>query len=227
MSDKKYKQDNNSSWKEFWNHCYSGDYMGCYDLHRLIGFPFYQIAINNNIKANTLTVFAFLLRFISCFYFISENYNVRLIGLVWLNLGLAVDCIDGPVARHQKGSSKFGEWLASQLIAVKTITVWSSVIYGIYVSEYDPKILLYGLTILGHLFFTYYLLKEKAHFKIDSRGTVMYGRNKNNKIGLEFILDAILFITIISNYNNILQVLTILMAIPWILLFRQGYRSFD
>ena len=220
--------DKKSTWDDFWEACYTGDYMVCYDLHRVIGFPFYYFAIKRNIKANLLTIFAFFLRFIACFYFVSDIYIYRIIGLIFLNLGLAVDCIDGPVARYQKGTSKLGEWLASQLIALKTIIVWSSVCYGVYLSENDPKVLLCGLIIIGHLFFSYYLLIAKYHFKIDQKGTVMYGNKKHNKIGLEFVLDSILFVFIITNQTILLlQSMTFVLAIPWVLLFLQGAKSFD
>ena len=38
-------QIKNSYWVKFWNDCNSGDYMACYNLHRIIGFPFYYFAI--------------------------------------------------------------------------------------------------------------------------------------------------------------------------------------
>lgn len=214
-------------WKKFWEACYTGDYMACYDLHRLIGYPFYYFGVNQGIKANYFTLLAFFFRFISCFFFISEIYVFRLIGLAFLNLGLAVDCIDGPLARYQKGTSKLGEWLASQLIALKTIIVWSSICYGTYISENDPNILLNGLIIIGHLFFAYHLEREKNRFKINQKGAVTYGPKKHNKIGLEFALDAIIFIFVALNQNFLLfEIMVYILAIPWLILFRQGIKSF-
>ena len=35
------------------------DYMVCYDVHRLIGYPFYYFGANQGIKANYFTLLAF------------------------------------------------------------------------------------------------------------------------------------------------------------------------
>ena len=56
----------------------------------------------------------------------------------------------------------------------------------------------------------------------------MYGNKKHNKIGLEFVLDSILFVFIITNQTILLlQSMTFVLAIPWVLLFLQGAKSFD
>ena len=50
----------------------------------------------------------------------------------------------------------------------------------------------------------------------------MYGKEKHNKIGLEFILDTILFVFIVANNSILLMPLSFILAIPWIFLFFQG-----
>ena len=79
---------------------------------------------------------------------------------------------------------------------------------------------------MGHLFLlTTYLEKNLVLKQI--KGTVMYGKEKHKKIGLEFILDTILFVFIVANNSILLMPLSFILAIPWILLFFQGYNSFD
>ena len=89
------------------------------------------------------------------------------------------------------------------------------------------NILLNGLIIIGHLFFAYHLEREKNRFKINQKGAVTYGPKKHNKIGLEFALDAIIFIFVALNQNFLLfEIMVYILAIPWLILFRQGIKSF-
>jgi phosphatidylglycerophosphate synthase len=214
-------------WKGFWEACYSGDYMPCYNLHRLIGFPFYVVAIRLGVRANYLTVLAFISRLVAVVLFLNANHFWRVAGVLFMHIGLGVDCIDGPVARYNKEVSKLGEWLSQQLIAIKTAMIWSSISIGVYFQTDDPRMLLFGIIIISHLFIAYHLMRDKSHFGLDRKGTVKYGKQTHDKIGLEFSLDTILSIFVLLNQTIfLLYFMAIAGAIPWIILFYQGIRKF-
>ena len=118
--------------------------MPCYNLHRLIGFPFYVVAIRLGVRANYLTVLAFLFRLVAVVLLLNTNHLWRVAGVLFMNIGLGVDCIDGPVARYNKEVSNFGEWLAAQLVAMKWAMLWSSISIGTYFQTNDPKMLIFG-----------------------------------------------------------------------------------
>ena len=76
-------------------------------------FSFWLLKIRPTISPSTVSTLSFIVSVIGIGMFLLPNYYWRLVGIVLLQSGFALDCSDGEIARIQNSMSAFGAWLDS------------------------------------------------------------------------------------------------------------------
>ena len=215
-----------SSWQEF--KAFLGPTRSMYELHRLVGFPLFAVSIKLGIKPNYLTVLSLIIGLAGAFPFLLDSYIWNIVGILLVNLGLAIDTIDGPVARYQNTRSEFGVWLSALGVTVKTIAIWSCVAIGVYWERGEPTPLILGIVVLGHLFLSYHLLRANRtydFYKYAASGSITFGSGR--QVGLEIVLVGLLSLfALLSQLYIALYILAIAGAVPWIILLYRAVQSF-
>lgn len=71
-------------------------------FYRPLSFVTSSLCANLGISANTISYFSILIAIISCLLFIIPNHICNIIGAIFVNLWLLLDCTDGNIARSVK-----------------------------------------------------------------------------------------------------------------------------
>ena len=90
-------------------------------LAEQVAIPFIRICIYLKIKPNTLSFLGLLIVISGC-YLIFIDYTD--IGLLILFLGLAVDGLDGPLARNTSQITEIGSFIDSIIDRVTEMFIW-------------------------------------------------------------------------------------------------------
>jgi phosphatidylglycerophosphate synthase len=100
------------------------------------------------ITPNQVTFISLLLTVLAVGLFFSKNYLWRIFGVVFLQLGFALDCSDGEIARYKNSSTKFGAWLDSIFDRFKEFLMFSALTYLAYLKNGHLKILIIGFLVV-------------------------------------------------------------------------------
>lgn len=108
-------------------------------------FTFYLLKFLPKITPNQISTISFILSLIACLLFLNQNYFLRLFGIVLLQIGFALDCSDGEIARIKKLSSKFGATLDSIYDRLKEVILFLAIGYFSYTQIHNKNIIIIAL----------------------------------------------------------------------------------
>lgn len=215
------------SWNGFRKALASGDEAVPYVIHRLIGYPFFLAGVKLGVKANYMTVLSLLFSIAAAVLLLADGYLLQVYAVIFLNLGLAVDTIDGPLARHRKEASDFGAWLSALGLTIKTITIWSCLAIGVYWRETEPTALILGIIAVGHLFATYHLMRTNKTYDFYQFGHGAVAVTKTRRLGLEMgWVSLISLFALLDRLYLLLIVFAGIGAVPWSILILRAVQSY-
>ena len=204
----------------------SGDEAVPYVLHRILGYPFFLVAIKMGIKANYLTMLSLGFNIAAAGLFLVDQYVWRAVAGVLLNLGLAVDTIDGAVARHRNEVSEFGAWLSAQGSVLKTVAIWSCVAIGVYLATEEPLPLILGIVAVGHFSLSYHLMRTNKTYTFYRYRNGALGLTRTGRLGFESSWIMLLSVfALVDQLNLLLIVFSGLGAVPWVVLIIRAVQS--
>ena len=92
-------------------------------------FTFWLIKLDSRVTPNQVSMLSFMVTILAAVFFMMPNYWWRLIGVVLLQIGFALDCSDGEIARIKNMSSKFGAWFDSISDRIKEMLMFAAMTY--------------------------------------------------------------------------------------------------
>ena len=112
------------------------------DRHELVGFyivrplSFYPTAVmmNLGLSANQTTWISVLVLLVGCALLALGNYISVIAGAVLLNIWLVLDSVDGNIARYEKTSSRYGEFIDALGAYLAHLSLFSAGV-GFYLSQ--------------------------------------------------------------------------------------------
>lgn len=118
-------------------------------FYRPVSFYFSSVATYFGISANAVSYFSAFIGILSCILFLFNNYVIKIIGAVLINIWLILDCTDGNIARSVKRQpfGEFADGISSYLlVGLMGITMGFSVYFsgGIWFKKGNPYIILLG-----------------------------------------------------------------------------------
>ena len=216
-----------SDWQAFKADLASGDEAAPYVVHRLVGYPFFLAAIKVGIKANYVSLLSLAFSLVAAGLFLSDIYLWKIVAVAFLNLGLAVDTIDGPVARRRGEASEFGAWLSAFGMTFKTIAIWSCIAIGAYLEKDEPIALMLGIVALGHFFMSYHLMRTNLTYSFYQYAQGAVGISRTRRMGLE--ASWVLLISAFALSNQLYLLLIVFAgvgALPWAILTLRAVQSY-
>ena len=220
------KTDKVTTWRALWAEVWSGDPGIQYEAHRWLGYPFFFLGVRLGLRANHLTTLAAVLGLTAAPLFLAGGYSWVVAAVALLNLSLAVDTVDGPLARYRNETSEFGAWLAALGVILRTIAVWSCAALGTYWRAAEPLALVFGIIALGHLFLSYHLMitNKTYSFYRYREGAVAAGQRR--RLGLEAGWVMLLSVfALLDQLYLLLIVFAGLGAVPWAILIVRAVQS--
>jgi hypothetical protein len=94
---------------------------------RRLSKPITAFSIKFGISPNTITFISLLIGFYSAYLFTQGSY---ILGALFFQLSLIVDCSDGEVARYTRKFSDFGRWFDASTDRVKEYLVYGALAYS-------------------------------------------------------------------------------------------------
>ena len=94
---------------------------------RRLSKPITALSIRFGISPNTITFISLLIGFYSAYLFTQESY---ILGALFFQLSLIVDCSDGEVARYTRKFSNFGRWFDASTDRIKEYLVYGALAYS-------------------------------------------------------------------------------------------------
>ncbi len=97
---------------------------------RKLSKPLTAISVRLGLSPNIITFISFLIGFYSAYLFTLGSKSGLILGALFFQLSLIVDCVDGEVARYTRKFSAFGKWLDASTDRVKEYLVLGALAYG-------------------------------------------------------------------------------------------------
>lgn len=94
---------------------------------RRLSKPITALSIKFGISPNAITFISLLIGFYSAYLFTQESY---ILGALFFQLSLIVDCSDGEVARYTRKFSDFGRWFDASTDRIKEYLVYGALAYS-------------------------------------------------------------------------------------------------
>jgi len=82
-----------------------------YLIIRRISFYLSWVFLKLHISANQTTYLSITVGFIGCVFLSIGSHNSTIVGAILMNCWLLLDCVDGNIARCQKSSSDYGQFI--------------------------------------------------------------------------------------------------------------------
>lgn len=82
-----------------------------YFVARSLSFYLTWVFLKLRISANQATYISIVMGSLGCVFLAFGDYIIRIIGALFINSWIVLDCIDGNIARFQKSSSQYGEFI--------------------------------------------------------------------------------------------------------------------
>lgn len=108
-------------------------------------FTFYLLKYWPKITPNLVSTLSFILSIIACLLFVNNNYLLRILGIIILQISFALDCSDGEIARIKNSSTKFGAVLDSLFDRIKEILLFLSISFFAYLQTENLNIILVAI----------------------------------------------------------------------------------
>lgn len=113
---------------------------------RILSIYITKLLIYTPVKADHVTMLMVFWGFISAFLFSIGTYWYMLVGAIWLEFILVLDCIDGEIARYRKISSLKGVFLDSIAHLTHTAVPFIGLTIGLYKFNPSAYTVLLGLS---------------------------------------------------------------------------------
>jgi len=141
-----------------------------------------------NFTPNQVTILSGIFGIIGSFLLISDNYLALFFSAILIQLFSILDLVDGDIARIKNLQSKFGMWLDIFFDKLVDFLIILIAPLGIYLSIGDPNILIWGIILMGSVFFNQIIMivnTTKNYFELsrDSGSKLIkFKENKNSKL---------------------------------------------
>ena len=141
-----------------------------------------------NFTPNQVTILSGIFGIIGSFLLISDNYLALFFSAILIQLFSILDLVDGDIARIKNLQSKFGMWLDIFFDKLVDFLIILIAPLGIYLSIGDPNILIWGIILMGSVFFNQIIMivnTTKNYFELsrDSGSKLIkIKENKNSKL---------------------------------------------
>jgi len=103
----------------------------CY-VARRISFYLTWLFLKLNISANQTTYISMIVGVTGCGLLAFGSYSIRIAGALLLNFWIILDCVDGNIARFNKTSSNYGEFLDALSGYIVNVFLFLSVGIGVF-----------------------------------------------------------------------------------------------
>ena len=129
---------------------------------------------------------------IGSFLLISDNYLALFSAAILIQLFSILDLVDGNIARIKNLQSKFGMWLDIFFDKLVDFLIMFIATLGVYLSNGDPNILIWGMVLIGSVFFNQIIMilnttRNYFEFSRDSGSKfIKIIENKNSKLNFFF-----------------------------------------
>ncbi len=107
-----------------------------YYTGRLPSFYLTWIFLHLNISANQATYISLIVGLAGCAFLALGSYTGKLVGALMINLGFALDCVDGNIARYRKSFTHYGEFIDALVGYIVAAFLFMSLGVGAFV---DPE----------------------------------------------------------------------------------------
>jgi len=107
-----------------------------YYTGRLPSFYLTWIFLHLNISANQTTYISLIVGLTGCAFLALGSYIVKLVGVLMINLGFVLDCVDGNIARYRKSFTRYGEFIDALVGYIVAAFLFMSLGIGAFV---DPN----------------------------------------------------------------------------------------
>ncbi len=125
-------------------------------LYRKVSTRLTLLLIDSNIKPNQLSFLGLIIGFTTAVFFSFGNYVNSLLAVLFYNVYMVIDCMDGELARARNISTKFGQVLDNFSDRFVESFVFAGISVGAYLTKNDPVFLIYGIfSVLHYLLFSF------------------------------------------------------------------------
>lgn len=181
-------------------------------------FTYYLVHWWKGVTPNKVSLLSFIIAIIACGLFMVEDYWIRIIGVVLLQISFALDCSDGEIARLKNMGSKFGAWFDSTNDRIKEIIMFAALAYAWYLRDPSMMVVVVGAgAIIGWLLIGY--LREAKKSSWPATRTAELYITKNIYIGTVDVTIYLVCAAIIFKLELYALILFLLVSIP--LIFKQ------
>ncbi|WP_440680922.1 CDP-alcohol phosphatidyltransferase family protein [Candidatus Pelagibacter sp. HIMB1623] len=148
-----------------------------------------------NFTPNQVTILSGFFGMIGSFLLIFDNYLTLFSAAILIQLFSILDLVDGNIARIKNLQSKFGMWLDIFFDKLVDLLIIFIAPLGVYLSNGDPNILIWGIVLMGSVFFNQLIMilnNTKNYFEF-SRGSgskftkIIEGKNSKLNFFFKFI----------------------------------------
>jgi phosphatidylglycerophosphate synthase len=145
-----------------------------------------------NFTPNQVTILSGGFGIIGSFLLISDNYLALFSAAILIQLFSILDLVDGNIARIKNLQSKFGMWLDIFFDKLVDFLIMFIATLGVYLSNGDPNILIWGMVLIGSVFFNQIIMilnttRNYFEFSRDSGSKfIKIIENKNSKLNFFF-----------------------------------------
>ncbi len=118
-------------------------------FYRPVSFLISSVCANMGISANAISYFSGLFAIIACFLFLVDNYEIKIVASIMINIWLIMDCTDGNIARSVKRQpfGEFADGISSYILVGLMCTTMGFSVYqtgGVFLKQGCVWIILLG-----------------------------------------------------------------------------------
>jgi len=131
-----------------------------YALFWQMSLVFVEIFKKLKVTPNQVTILGFLFYLSAGLCFWQGSYGVNILGAIFFNLGLVMDCTDGKLARATGKTSSVGIWLDYNFDYIKYLFIYLPMAMAIFRDTQDPKVFIFGFIIITTIL-TYIIITQR------------------------------------------------------------------
>jgi phosphatidylglycerophosphate synthase len=180
--------------------------------------PFF---IKTSITPNQMTIISAFFGVSGSILLISDSYFNLIIASIFIQIYTILDLVDGDIARSKKMQSFFGMWLDIFFDKLIDFLIILFLTLGVYFQTYNPEFLIYGIVLMGLIFFIQFVMVlNDTCFKGKRSSAKEYVENKIQSDN--FIVKSVFPIVIFFRKHLSMQHTTFTFLISLIALFNQN-----
>lgn len=142
---------------------------------------------------NQVTILSGTFGIIGSMFLLYHNKLSLILAAIFLQLFSILDLVDGNIARRKSLQSKFGMWLDIFFDKLVDFLIILTTSLGIFISNNDPTILIWGIVLMGTVFFNQIIMivnTTKNYFEFSRQAgeeLLNLNNSKNSKLKYVFI----------------------------------------